>query len=220
MEGVTSLGAYGGRGGDPWSYILNSGLKEIIIHEDKNIKSISFKDSTGFTSGTFGGNSPDNSERGKERKIVLDWVSEYLISISGTHGVFNGVADVIVSLSFQTNLKIYGPFGTTTIGKPFTIPIDEDSLLLGFFGRCGYYLDALGTYVKPEPIISVGEWGGSGGSPFSFKVRMSWIKQITIRHDSSNIKSLFFKDGNDHEYGPFGGEDPNNRGVPTTVSIY
>ncbi|KAM6576289.1 hypothetical protein CsatB_028126 [Cannabis sativa] len=151
--------------------------------------------------------------------IVLNGPVEYLISINGTHGKFNDIPDdVILSLSFQTNLKTYGPFGTTT-GEPFAIPLSEDNVLVGFFGRCGYYLDALGTYVKPEPIISFGEWGGSGGSPFSFKVGKSWIKQITICHDSSNIKSLFFKDGNDLEYGPFGGEDPNNRGVPTTIDI-
>ncbi|KAF4379647.1 hypothetical protein F8388_023664 [Cannabis sativa] len=220
MEGVTSLGAYGGTGGGPWSYILNSELKEIIIHEDGNIKSISFKESTGFTSGTFGGNKPNYNpfNKGEERKIVLNGPVEYLISINGTHGEFDGKDDVILSLSFQTNLKTYGPFGTTT-GEPFAIPLSEDNVLVGFFGRCGYYLDALGAYVKPEPIISFGEWGGSGGSPFSFKVGKSWIKQITIRHDSANIKSLFFKDGNDLEYGPFGGQDPNNRGEPTTIDI-
>ncbi|KAF4380950.1 hypothetical protein F8388_011872 [Cannabis sativa] len=223
MEGVISLGAYGSStGGDPWSYKLSCGLKEIIIYEDRNIKSISFKDASGFISGTFGGNNPDPLDKGQERKIVLNWPVEYLISISGTHGKFNDIPDdVILSLSFQTNLKTYGPFGTTTgRGEPFTAPIGgEDSLVVGFFGRSGYYLDALGIYVKPQANISFGEWGGPGGDPFGFTVGRSWIKQITVYQDSSNIKSLSFKDGNDNEYGPFGGNNPNNVGLPTTIEF-
>ncbi|KAF4380944.1 hypothetical protein F8388_011866 [Cannabis sativa] len=135
---------------------------------------------------------------------------------------FNDIPDdVILSLSFQTNLKTYGPFGTTTgRGEPFTAPIGgEDSLVVGFFGRSGYYLDALGIYVKPQANISFGEWGGPGGDPFGFTVGRSWIKQITVYQDSSNIKSLSFKDGNDNEYGPFGGNNPNNVGLPTTIEF-
>ncbi|KAF4380957.1 hypothetical protein F8388_011879 [Cannabis sativa] len=229
MEGVISLGPYGGStGGDPWSYKLTSDLKEITIHEGGNIKSISFKEVThNLISGTFGGNSPNHLDLGQEIKIGLNWPFEHLICISGTHGEYNNVSDVIISLTFQTNFNTYGPYGSN-IGEPFVMPI-EDSDIAGFFGRSGYYLDAFGLYVKPEGSISFGDWGGPGGSPFSFTVGKSWIKQITINHDSSNIKSLLFKDGHDRDgtygeyrkmtvitsisfitnlktYGPFGGE--------------
>ncbi|KAM6595439.1 hypothetical protein CsatA_005963 [Cannabis sativa] len=222
MEGVISLGPYGGStGGDPWSYKLTSDLKEITIHEGGNIKSISFKEVTDLISGTFGGNSPNHLDLGQEIKIGLNWPFEHLICISGTHGEYNNVSDVIISLTFQTNFNTYGPYGSN-IGEPFVMPI-EDSDIAGFFGRSGYYLDAFGLYVKPEGSISFGDWGGPGGSPFSFTVGKSWIKQITINHDSSNIKSLLFKDGHDREYGTFGGGNPNNiefeRGAEYLTSI-
>ncbi|KAM6595431.1 hypothetical protein CsatA_005955 [Cannabis sativa] len=223
MEGVISLGPYGNRtgaGGNPWSFKLSSGtgISQIIIHEKENIKSISFEDATGFFSGTFGGMDPNS--KGQERRILLNWPVEHLISISGTQGEYTNVAhDVVRSLTFQTNLKTYGPFGNPNVGEPFTLPIGEDSVLAGFFGRSGYYLGALGIYVRPERSISFGEWGGPGGDPFGFTVGRSWIKHITIYQDSSNIKSLSFKDGNDHKYGPFGGKNPNNVGLPTTIEF-
>ncbi|KAF4379650.1 hypothetical protein F8388_023667 [Cannabis sativa] len=193
LEGVISLGPYGNRtgaGGNPWSFKLSSGtgISQIIIHEKENIKSISFEDATGFFSGTFGGMDPNS--KGQERRILLNWPVEHLISISGTQGEYTNVAhDVVRSLTFQTNLKTYGPFGNPNVGEPFTLPIGEDSVLAGFFGRSGYYLGALGIYVRPERSISFGEWGGPGGDPFGFTVGRSWIKHITIYQDSSNIKT-------------------------------
>ena len=54
---------------------------------------------------------------------------------------------MITSLSFITNLTTYGPFGTAP-GETFSIPI-ADSAVVGFHGRSGYYLDALGIFVTP-----------------------------------------------------------------------
>ena len=64
---------------------------------------------------------------------------------------------MITSLSFTTNLTTHGPFGTAP-GEPFSIPI-ADGVVVGFHGRCGYYLDALGVFVTPvssfDYILSV-----------------------------------------------------------------
>ena len=65
--------------------------------------------------------------------------------------------------------------------------------------------------------ISVGQWGGPGGGPFSFRVG-SWIKEIIV-HEGTNIKSLSFKDGNGHEYGKFGGQNANDTGEERRVSM-
>ncbi|GKV44482.1 hypothetical protein SLEP1_g51663 [Rubroshorea leprosula] len=216
LEGIISLGPWGGSGGDPWSFKASLGITEIIIHEQVNIKSISFKGASGHISGTFGGRNPN--ARGEEKKIEIRWPSEYLKSISGTYGDYNGLL-VIRSLSFTTNLTTYGPFGTTTGGQQFSIPIPE-SVLVGFHGRSGYYLDALGILVQPVPShgsISFGPWGGPGGDPFSFRVG-SWIKEIIV-HERNNIKSIAFKDANGHEYGKFGGNNPNDTGDKKTIEI-
>ena len=65
--------------------------------------------------------------------------------------------------------------------------------------------------------ISVGQWGGPGGDPFSFRVG-SWIKEIIV-HEGTNIKSLSFKDGNGQEYGKFGGKNANDTGEERRVSM-
>ncbi|XP_062076286.1 jacalin-related lectin 34-like [Humulus lupulus] len=240
--GVISIGESGsGSGGVPWSYKRSSGQSDITIHEGGNVNYISFKGAGGFISGTFGGGRPADasetgqeikgsskeitSERGEEKKVTVNWPSEHLKSISGTYGDYNGVSDVITSLSFHTNLTTHGPFGTssTTSGKPFSSPI-TDSAVVGFHGRSGRYLDALGIYVKPlntEGIISFGIWGGLGGdSPISFKVGSgSCIKQISVNHDDSNIKSLTFLDGNGRVYGKFGGKNTNDMGVEKIIEF-
>ncbi|XP_062076287.1 mannose/glucose-specific lectin-like [Humulus lupulus] len=225
LGGAISLGAWGSSsGGDPWRFKPSSGITEITLHEGGNIKSISFKDADGFISGTFGGGSPDASDRGKKIQVTINFPSEYFKSISGTYGVYNDVPDVIISLSFHTNLKTYGPFGTTTASaKAFSIPM-TDSVVVGFHGRSGHYLDALGIYVKPvnpDGSISFGKWGGMGGDdPINFTVgSSSWIKQISVHHDDSNIKSLSFKDENGRVYGKFGGKSPNNVGVEKIIEF-
>ncbi|KAI9071821.1 hypothetical protein K1719_046215 [Acacia pycnantha] len=148
-------------------------------------------------------------------------IQEYLISISGNYGDYSGLL-VIKSLSFITNLKTYGPFGTTSGNDtPFSIPI-ADSVVVGFHGRAGYYVDALGIFVEPvDPLngtISLGPWGGPGGDPFSFTVQGSWIKEIVVEQGGT-INSIAFKDADGHYYGKFGGKDPNDIGVEKTVTI-
>ncbi|KAJ6434360.1 hypothetical protein OIU84_017961 [Salix udensis] len=197
LEGVISLGPWGGLGGDQWSYRAIGGITEIVLHVEGNIKSISFKDAGGL--------------------IEIQWPSEYLKSISGTYGSYEGLL-VITSLSFITNLTTYGPFGTAP-GESFSIPI-ADSAVVGFHGRCGSYLDALGIFVIPansDGSISVGPWGGPGGDPFSFRVG-SWIKEIIV-HEGTNIKSLSFKDGNGQEYGKFGGKNASDTGEERRIEF-
>ncbi|KAM7468839.1 hypothetical protein LguiA_007022 [Lonicera macranthoides] len=216
LEGIISLGPCGGLGGDQWSCRASREITEIVLRVEGNIKSISFKDASGMVSGTFGGRGNDPNDRGEEKKIEIQWPSEYLKSISGTYGSYKGLL-VITSLSLITNLTTYGPFGTAS-SETFSFPI-ANSAVVGFHGRCGYYLDALGIFVIPtnsEGSISVGQWGGPGGDPFSFRVG-SWIKEIIVR-EGININSLSFKDGNGQQYGKFGGNNPNDLGEERKVS--
>ena len=64
--------------------------------------------------------------------------------------------------------------------------------------------------------VSVGPWGGTGGDSFSFKVVPGYIKQITVSHEKC-ILSISFKDGHDHEYGPYG--EKGDKGEKAVVSI-
>ena len=75
------------------------------------------------------------------------------MSISGSYKAF-GENVVIGSLSFITNVTTHGPYGTTNSGQAFSIPI-ADSSVVGFHGRAGDYIEALGIYVKPVRYIYI-----------------------------------------------------------------
>lgn len=147
-NGSISVGPWGGPGGDPFSFTVGSWIKEIIVHERVNIKSLSFKDGNGQEYGKFGGKNPNDI--GESKTVLINWPSEHLTSISGTYGNFSSLL-TITSLSFTTNRATYGPFGRGS-GTPFSIPINN-STVVGFHGRAGYYLDAIGIFVKPETTI-------------------------------------------------------------------
>lgn len=79
-------------------------------------------------------------------QIRLD-PSEFLIGVSGSTGPHNTVLEAITSLTFVTNARSYGPFGNGR-GTPFHIPIQSNDCIVGFFGRSGKFLDAIGVYTK------------------------------------------------------------------------
>jgi hypothetical protein len=68
--------------------------------------------------------------------------------VSGTFAVYAGVVNVINSIKLVTNVKTYGPFGLEN-GTSFSVPVQGNSGVAGFFGRSGKFLDAIGVYVHP-----------------------------------------------------------------------
>ncbi|KAG5226540.1 Mannose/glucose-specific lectin [Salix suchowensis] len=261
LEGLISLGPWGGLGGDHWSYRASGGITEIVLRIEiqwpsEYLKSISgtygsYKGLLVITSLSFITNlttyGPFGTATGETFSIPIadsavvgfhgrsghyldalgifvipieiDGLSEHLTSITGTYGVYVGMEHMLItSLAFQTNLTTYGPFGTAT-GTSFSIPI-EGSVMIGFHGRGGYYLDAIGIHVKPRDIegtISIGPWGGPGGNPWSYMTNRG-INQIVI-NVGSNIKSISFRDTTGLDSATFGGHDPNDIGERKTVSI-
>ncbi|KAK2636760.1 hypothetical protein Ddye_031552 [Dipteronia dyeriana] len=147
-KGTIKLGPWGGPGGVAWDYNpgSDSSIVEIVISHGDVVDSVAFKSfnsATGQTvsSGRHGGNG------GVSDTISIDGSGEYLNLISGTTLDYFGNV-VVESLTFHTNLTTYGPFGLTT-GSAFEIPM-ENGKIVGFFGRAGDFLDALGIYVTPS----------------------------------------------------------------------
>ncbi|TXG56072.1 hypothetical protein EZV62_017385 [Acer yangbiense] len=143
--------SWGGKGGAAWDWNpgSDSSIIEIVINYGDVVDSVafvSFNSATGKTvfSGTHGG------KGGASRKILIDKLSgEYLSLISGkTRDNYCG-KKIIGSLTFHTNLHKYGPFGVASVGDAFEIPM-ENGKIVGFFGRAGNWVDALGIYVTPS----------------------------------------------------------------------
>ena len=85
-------------------------------------------------------------------QIKLSFPDEYLTAVSGHYSpVAHGGSPVIRSLAFRSSQRAYGPFGAAE-GTPFTFPVDG-GVIVGFCGRSGWQLDAVGLYVaalRPE----------------------------------------------------------------------
>ncbi|KAI3780220.1 hypothetical protein L2E82_10191 [Cichorium intybus] len=182
-----------------WAFLLEKDhkLKNITIDHGDLIYSLIFTtESKGvqYSSDKAGGwNGGD-----KVSKVVFE-DGEEITGISGTVGVSTGKYagyTIISSLTFVTNKKTHGPFGRETNTR-FTLPLLKGSFG-GFYGLAGYYIDAIGVYVKAssKKIAQVGTWGTkSPGGPqnkWSFQLKgKHHLKKITIDHGDL-IYSLMF----------------------------
>lgn len=83
-------------------------------------------------------------------QILIDYPDEYLTNISGTIGQFGG-STVVMSLCFRTNQIRYGPYGNSDKGTPFSYD-GKDGMIIGFYGRFGQYINAIGIYVIPKSL--------------------------------------------------------------------
>lgn len=102
-------------------------------------------------------------------QIVFDYPSEILTHVTGTYGplIYMG-PNVIKSLTFHTNKGKHGPFGEEQ-GPSFTHKTD-DAKVVGFLGREGLFLDAIGVHVmdckisplKPSPHNAIVPHNNSG----------------------------------------------------------
>lgn len=80
--------------------------------------------------------------------MKLDYPNEFLVSMSGHYGrIDDGDPTCVVSLIFESNRKIYGPFGIQQ-GTPFSLSTIGGKIV-GFHGRSSWYLDSIGIYLRP-----------------------------------------------------------------------
>lgn len=80
-------------------------------------------------------------------QIKLDYPEEFLTSVDGYYGSLNQWGPIFIrSLSFESNKKLYGPFGVEQ-GTYFSLPMTGGKII-GFHGRYGWHLDAIGINVK------------------------------------------------------------------------
>ncbi|KAL8246256.1 hypothetical protein R6Q59_007472 [Mikania micrantha] len=152
-EEIMRIGTWGSSNPDGeyafWSFKLESNhhLKMITVDHGDLIYSLMFTTQyRGLTHNykTVGGwNGGD-----KVSEVTFDW-NEEIIAISGTVALSRGPNagyTIISSLSFLTNIKTHGPFGSVR-GTPFMVTWDDGSFE-GFYGTCGYFLDSIGVLLK------------------------------------------------------------------------
>ncbi|PSS31309.1 Jacalin-related lectin like [Actinidia chinensis var. chinensis] len=141
-----SVGPWGGQDGFRWDDGVASGVRQLVICHGAGIDSIRIEyDDKGISawSDKHGG-----SGDLKTNKVKLEYPDEFLTSIHGHYGSINEWGPVFVrSLTFESNKKIYGPYGIEQ-GTYFSFPMTGGKIV-GFHGKCGWYLDAIGAYLEP-----------------------------------------------------------------------
>ncbi|KAJ0614777.1 putative jacalin-like lectin domain-containing protein [Helianthus annuus] len=141
-------------------------------------------------------------------QISIDYPNEYLKSISGTIGNYQG-SNVVMSVCFNTNQNCYGRFGTSS-GTVFSYD-GKGGVIVGFHGHADKYLNAIGVYVMPKSFAfgpnftygdklmpelfssmcrmtmprDAGPWGACGGKPWDDGL-FSAIKRIHVHEGELN----------------------------------
>ncbi|XP_066340820.1 salt stress-induced protein-like isoform X4 [Miscanthus floridulus] len=160
-RGVISVGPWGGSGGQPF-YMRGASaprLRSIVLYHSGAIHSLACD----YTlAGDHEGPSPrvagpwdlphSYGSRGVRTEIDLP-SGEHITAVEGTTGHFANVLGVVItSLTFRTSSgRTYGPYGSVA-GRShyFSVPVADGACIVGFWGRSGWLLDAIGVYMKPS----------------------------------------------------------------------
>ncbi|KAJ4878098.1 Myrosinase-binding protein 2 [Raphanus sativus] len=184
-----SLGAVGLRGGNNGAAFDDGifiGVKKIIVAiEGGPFNCISYIKIEYVKDRNFLETCEHGTIRGGLKEFSLDYPNEYITSVGGSYDhvlYYNTV--LIKSLIFKTNTGRTSPVlgGVTASGKPggreFLLKGKRGEKFLGFFGRSGQALDAIGAYFGPL--------GGIKGKLFDDGV-FNGVKNITVGADEFSI---------------------------------
>ncbi|KAL5757311.1 hypothetical protein ACOSP7_019922 [Xanthoceras sorbifolium] len=150
MDLPREVGPWGGNKGKSWDHGVFGGLNQIEVHVGNGVIHAircryQNRDDKPVLSKLQGGGGASTIY-----KIELDphCSCEYLIGITGFYGAVDGncCQEVVRSISFYTNKGKHGPFGSET-GTFFSSPV-SNAKVVGFHGRSGEYLDAIGVHVE------------------------------------------------------------------------
>ncbi|XP_059638705.1 jacalin-related lectin 32-like [Cornus florida] len=149
-------------------------------------------------------------------QVKLDYPTEYLLSISGHYGYNANKVLFVRSLTLQSNIKQYGPYGTEN-GIPFITPLAAGKIV-GFFGRNGTSrLVLIGVHIQPFQT-NVGPFGTTSGHLWDDGT-YSMVRELIINSEEEihSIQVVYHHDieGNTILGAKHGGEG----GTPNTVKL-
>ncbi|KAE8817209.1 mannose glucose-specific lectin [Hordeum vulgare] len=143
---VIKLGPCGGPGGDVWKMDVRGGdriVKVILWHAGAvDAISVSYE-----RDGRIEQTEHWGKIEGRQRSEICLDPDEYLTGMKGHVGEFGG-GFLVGALTLFSNRRTFGPYGTRK-GPPFELP-SAGGRIVGFHGRSGGLINALGTYVEMD----------------------------------------------------------------------
>lgn len=112
--------------------------------------------------------------------------------MKGTTREVASIGIAVTSITFVTNKKTYGPYGSVTGGASFETA--RHGKIMGFFGRVTTCVQSFGVLAEIEDIpdvetVTVQEsWGGHGGEPF-YDGRGD-VVEVVVSYNDEHIVSL------------------------------
>ncbi|CAA7045252.1 unnamed protein product [Microthlaspi erraticum] len=183
--------AQGGKGGSFWDHGINSGVKKIYVGRDDTC--ISYLKVEYFSDGTVKSHA-HGIQVHKLQEFVVDYPNEYITSVEGTYASAYGTAVVVTSLVFKTSTGRVSP----RFGNPGFVLKNNGRRLVGFHGKSGFALDAIGAHFAPDssssnwaPPRKLAAQGGPGGGMWDDGVH-SGVRKVYIGRDDSCVTKVKF----------------------------
>lgn len=107
-------------------------------------------------------------------QITFEQPDEYLVQVRGTTGRVPSQQGVVVtSITFVSNKRTYGPYGSASGGEGFESVRHENGRVVGIFGRATSCVHSIGfrtarveELAESETVVVQEAWGGQGGAEF------------------------------------------------------
>jgi len=151
-RGVIKVGPWGGSGGKAFYMRRGPGVsaprvRSVTLQYTDAIHSFYQSSDEAVVKQTL--QRAEGGGQGRARLTINFASDEQLIAVEGTYGHCSYVPAVVVtSLTLRTDKgRTYGPYGKET-GTSFSIPA-ANGCIVGFWGRSGWLLDAIGVYIRP-----------------------------------------------------------------------
>uniref|UniRef100_A0ACD5U141 Uncharacterized protein n=1 Tax=Avena sativa TaxID=4498 RepID=A0ACD5U141_AVESA len=138
-------GPWGGEGGRPWDDGVYAGVQQIYVTRGAFIGSIQIQYDRGDQSvwSARHGTSGHITHR-----VKLDSPHEVLTCVRGYYNTdIHEGPRALRSITFISNRGKYGPFGDE-VGTYFSSPATAEGKVVGFHGRSGQHLDAIGVHMQ------------------------------------------------------------------------
>ncbi|CAH8386822.1 unnamed protein product [Eruca vesicaria subsp. sativa] len=192
---VYKLDAQGGTEGRVWDDGSYDAVKTVRIGQDAHrITYLEFEYDKGGKSEKL----HHGEKGGTLSEFVLDFPDEYIKSVEATYDKPNLFQHtVITSLTFQTSKGRASSFGYTK-GKKFVLE-QKDRRLVGFHGKEGDAVDAIGAYfapiTAPTPVIPAKKLpsvGGNGGVAWDDGV-YDGVRKIYVGQGNDGVSFVKFE---------------------------